>query len=207
MMSRSPLVLALFTSLTLLGCGSSMNGGDGGAGGNTTTTSTITGDGYQCASNADCAASTYCELPNAACGHGEQNFNTNLGMCTAQPDICDGVYEPACGCDGKVYPSSCAANAAGVSLGRSACSDALTPEGYLRCGPHYCDPRGTYCKIGEGDTDDYRWECPTLPAGCDPAAPDCACLDAVLPDPYFSPRCSVIQGNGVSGLRVDYIEL
>jgi len=50
----------------------------------------------------------YCMRPGKSC--------TGQGRCEAQPEVCYDLYAPVCGCDGAIYPNSCFAAAAGVSV-------------------------------------------------------------------------------------------
>lgn len=182
----------------LAGCTPSVSTGAGGtAGSSTTSTTTSSGSGGgTCAST--CAATGFCQYEYAACAPVHSPWISDDGTCTPRPDTCDDIYEPVCGCDGKAYPSACSANAAGVDIGRAACAPAVTPEGYIPCGPRYCDPKGSYCDLMQGDTQDTYWTCSPLPAAClNLATPDCACLGT----PHNGSQCTVVQGNGASGLQ------
>ena len=59
-----------------------------------------------------CPDQEYCKfLPSTRCGSGDQT-----GECTPKAEVCDDIYSPVCGCDGKTYSNGCSASAAGVSV-------------------------------------------------------------------------------------------
>jgi hypothetical protein len=59
-----------------------------------------------------CPDGEYCKfLPSTRCGSGDQT-----GECRPKAEVCDDIYSPVCGCDGKTYSSGCVASAAGVSV-------------------------------------------------------------------------------------------
>lgn len=62
------------------------------------------GPGF-CQSNADCAATEFC---NGPCGQ--------PGTCEAKPNGCFDLWAPVCGCDGTTHSNSCDANAVGVAV-------------------------------------------------------------------------------------------
>ena len=70
-----------------------------------------------------CAAGTFCRFGDGSCGTAEA-----VGECEPIPGSCaTAPSAPVCGCDGKTYPSRCAADAAGVSViaaGTCACGGA-----------------------------------------------------------------------------------
>jgi hypothetical protein len=70
-----------------------------------------------------CGAGMFCEIPKGGgCG--------DSGMCWKVPDLCPGVVDPVCGCDGKTYGNSCLAQQSGTDVDHKG-------------------PCGTDCKIGD----------------------------------------------------------
>ncbi len=65
--------------------------------------------GKVCSADSACGAGSFCKTATSQCG--------KTGVCTVKPQVCDAIYAPVCGCDGKVYASECTANAAGISVG------------------------------------------------------------------------------------------
>ena len=145
-------------------------GGAGGAGGG--------GPGATCSSDLGlgCAAGLYCSYPDKQCGE-----NDGPGVCTPGPiDKCggDGL---TCGCDHKVYPVGCAAQAAGVdaSLIPGWCAQ---PPGTFVCGYHFCNAATEYCQRDGSDIGGFAdgYACHSLPKSCFSSdGPSCACLGGV----------------------------
>ena len=86
-----------------------------------------------------------------------------------------------CGCDHHVYPSQCAAHAAGVDVAvLGGCGEQV--RGKIACGARYCDARSTYCEIIVSDVLDLpsTYTCRPLPASCaspdGSAPPQCSCF-------------------------------
>jgi hypothetical protein len=75
-----------------------------------------------CSETAECAPDEYCFFPRSDCGE------TGRGYCTPRPQTsCNGIGNPACGCDGHVYENRCYALKAGVpvaSMQYAQCGDA-----------------------------------------------------------------------------------
>jgi hypothetical protein len=159
--------------------------GTGGAGG---------GPGSSCGGIAGtpCPTGYYCDFPDKLCGG-----NDNLGTCiSAPPDKCAGDGE-VCGCDGKVYPSTCAAELAGVDVSlQGFCKQ---PSGTFACGTHFCQLADEYCEIQGSDVGGWAngYACRKAPAVCMGAAPHCSCLAGV---PCGSFSCSESSTGGASVL-------
>lgn len=135
------------------------------------------GTGVACGTRgaAPCADGQYCYFePNAMCGATDAG-----GKCVDIPvdGVCDAVFDPVCGCDGKTYGNSCEANNAGVSINHTgACEIAAeTCGGFTgkQCKPGYfCDyPIGQMCGAADG-----TGACKVIPTACTKELnPVCAC--------------------------------
>jgi hypothetical protein len=71
-----------------------------------------------------CPDGHYCDYPDDWCGGTDGS-----GVCRVAEVACPEFYQPTCGCDGEVYGSACAANAAGVDISAcQGCSRAAGPS-------------------------------------------------------------------------------
>jgi hypothetical protein len=150
-------------------------GGRGGRGGGGGTTGTGGMGGTGPCTPASCSfngSNRYC----ATCG-------LAAGQCVSRPLDC--ILQPGpvvCGCDGKLYMSSCEAEAfgSGVGPGGAPCE---TPPGTFRCGTWFCTQGTQYCETWIlTDQRDYdgkpyvlRYACADLAAECG-ATPTCDCV-------------------------------
>lgn len=124
-----------------------------------------------------CAAGSYCDFPDDACG-GMAASGTTRGVCRTSSTGCDGTCVTVCGCDGVEYCNPCVAERAGVDVAPAAwCAVSGTRCGAWLgkdCGPdEFCD----FAAIDCGATDPGRClvrpkqeDCPTSPCG-----PICGC--------------------------------
>jgi hypothetical protein len=123
------------------------------------------GSGAPCGGFAgeSCRAGEFCDFPlSMQCGIAD-----GQGVCKARPGKCADVYDPVCGCDGKIYANACTANVAGVSVTNvSACE-----VGHRACGGF----AGTscaddeYCEFAPSNAcgaADQTGVCVARPEGC-----------------------------------------
>lgn len=61
-----------------------------------------------CKQSSDCGSGEYCQFPWGECG--------GTGTCQVRPRICNRVWNPVCGCDGRSYSNACNAAGAGESV-------------------------------------------------------------------------------------------
>jgi hypothetical protein len=198
-------------ALALSACGDSVLGGgagDGGAGGDggsqsagtggggspmTSSGSTATGGGQACGgfTGQTCPAGSFCDYPDDLCGAVD-----GPGVCRVSPSACDDIYQPVCGCDGKVHANSCEAYGSGSDVAIQGCT-LPAPVHLFQCGPFFCDSAKSYClhSISDvvGEPDGYT--CRPLPSSCQGPSgmPDCACLAGE----NCGNLCEVTPGDGL----------
>jgi hypothetical protein len=147
------------------------------------TSATTGGGGSACAGG--CAEDQWCDSPVNECGE-----DPNPGECKPKPQGCDDIFLPVCGCDGKVYPNECEAQAAGVDVGEDV--DCEPPEGLFQCGFIFCDPGSQFCVVQISDIGGFpdEYQCQPLPDDCEPIGCDC------LSDPPCGFNCEPAEDGG-----------
>ena len=90
----------------------------------------------------DCSAGSYCRFEKSdRCGE-----DTSLGVCAPVPQICNRMFAPVCGCDGKTHSNACTAAAQGVNVrSDGACESDETQAQKPKCQPVRCR---MFCKNG-----------------------------------------------------------
>ncbi len=173
----------------LAGCGGEVtylsSAGAGGASGSTVTTTSGTmttntvsvsvggtgGGSGSCGGFAGgaCAKNEYCHHAGPQCAFGDEP-----GVCVPKPQACDNGFVPVCGCDGKIYATSCEAAAAGIDVGPA--SGCKAPAGYFACGSAYCNVYG-YCEhqVSDVANEPDTYQCKPLPPTCGKTA-TCECV-------------------------------
>ncbi|HEY8040160.1 MAG TPA: hypothetical protein VIF15_10220 [Polyangiaceae bacterium] len=114
-----------------------------------------------CMPTLPCAIGQYCAWPDDACG-----TTRVAGTCQPVPTGCNGGPQ-ACGCDGQVHPSACAAAQQGLDV--STTQGCSTPGGTFACGPLFCDVASSLCEETQDITKAVggkSWSCVAPPPGC-----------------------------------------
>jgi hypothetical protein len=89
------------------------------------------GTGCDVATQQGCAAGEFCKSASGLC------YGT--GSCAAKPEMCNEIYAPVCGCDGKDYSNACAAQGAGQNvLAKDKCVTGPQLKWFASCGDPVC---------------------------------------------------------------------
>jgi hypothetical protein len=106
------------------------------------------------------------------------------------PEECPLLYQPACGCDGKLHGNACETGFARTDVSTLGCE---APPNLFGCGSTFCSKGREYCRRTNSDVggEPDGFTCLALPAACG-AMPTCACI---VGDAGF-PMCSAdAEGN------------
>ncbi len=167
---------------------SSASGGSGSGSGTTTSASSGAGGGASGNECDHCPKGEFCGYPDGQCGKG---IATPVCLPLWNPQSCEPAV-PACGCDGKIYDSRCAAANAGVDTGAK--GNCQAPAGTFACGASFCAIGKQYCRLTTGASEVAPF-CAAPPPSCalktaggggGPPAIDCACILAGDKD---CPKC------------------
>jgi hypothetical protein len=121
-----------------------------------------------------CAKDEYCAFAEPGCDFADQS-----GICQKKPDVCNDIYAPVCGCDGKDYPSEC--EAAGARVGVLSSGKCVRTQPGTTCGGLVgaaCQ-KGEYCAYppsAQCGAADQTGSCTAVPGACDAIyQPVCGC--------------------------------
>jgi hypothetical protein len=136
-------VMALFW---LGACGDGGSSGGSDTGDSIASAQTIT---RECGGELDlmCDEGELCVIEQGVCDEFAK------GACVVELDVCPGVFNPVCGCDGKTYDSRCLALQSGATVESDGECDDIT----LVCGGEsdlMCE-MGELCRIQEGVCDEF----------------------------------------------------
>jgi hypothetical protein len=125
-----------------------------------------------------CAMNQFCDFPDDRCGAAD-----GTGTCRPIPEECPLLYQPTCGCDGKVHGNECETGFARTDVSILGCP---APPDLFSCGPRFCGKGREYCQKNSSDVSGQPdgYTCFALPSGCLASPPpNCACLtgDASFP--------------------------
>ncbi len=180
----------LILTATLLSCSKTPDPPSEGSETETTAMPT-TGEGdvgSRCDEKADCIWSAThlagrCDFLDGMCGEGVKGYCIE-GIDYPLSWVCEDLLgeggpseRPTCGCDGKVYETSCFVAAADQSK-TVGCE---IPEGHFRCGWSFCRLGEDYCQQGTRESRFGEtlptYHCKSLPEACE-IEPSCTCLGA-----------------------------
>eukprot|EP00579_Thalassiosira_antarctica_P022282 CAMPEP_0201987656 /NCGR_PEP_ID=MMETSP0904-20121228/91909_1 /ASSEMBLY_ACC=CAM_ASM_000553 /TAXON_ID=420261 /ORGANISM="Thalassiosira antarctica, Strain CCMP982" /LENGTH=1137 /DNA_ID=CAMNT_0048541777 /DNA_START=72 /DNA_END=3485 /DNA_ORIENTATION=- len=94
-----------------------------------------------------CGAGEFCELDTGACNSESAVY---FGLCAEIPDMCNGEWDPVCGCDGRTHSNVCKAHSSGFSVSRiGECDPPLIDELPSKCEVAFDADPATACGMGE----------------------------------------------------------
>ncbi|AUX22300.1 uncharacterized protein SOCEGT47_028010 [Sorangium cellulosum] len=160
-------LMASFIIPFLVGCEIDVDGNPFDPGHSSSGPSSSSGGTVTCSPSDACPAGSWCEYEEELC---EQPASAT-GVCVSA-SCEDGVRY--CGCDGNVYPSSCAAHLAGTHVTEAAhCSN-----GTFACGDKSCKEHIEVCDKLSLLDGGAVFECRPLPAGsrCEGGIASCECI-------------------------------
>jgi hypothetical protein len=134
-------------------------GGTGSGTGTGTGTGTGSSGGTAPSGTCKCTDGLYCGYADGQCG---KELSTPVCLPVWNPASCMPAVQ-ACGCDGKVYESRCAAALAGVDTNAS--GGCKAPSGYFACGASFCQIGKQYCRLTTGSSQVAPF-CAQAPLSC-----------------------------------------
>jgi hypothetical protein len=122
-----------------------------------------------------CDQGEYCEWPSGSC-----LVSDMMGSCVAVPEVCNAIFDPVCGCDGKTYGNDCERQGAQVQKSHDGACDEEPPPDFCGGIAGFPCPDGMICDQEPGFClgADIGGQCVQVPQVCtDEWDPVCGCDD------------------------------